>query len=173
MLVSNARNGSIDDFGQLYQRYYKSIVAIAYSMTGSTHTAEEIAQETFAVACGDIIRLRDLGKFAQWLAGICRNLSRKALRDKKEKRLSNDMFALIADQPEDEADQDLIENVRQAVLSLSDKSREVIILRYYEGLNYEQIAEINGLTNQAINGWIFRAKKKIASYLKKKGLYNE
>lgn len=118
--------------------------------------------------------MRDPAKFAQWLSGICRNLSRKALRDKKEKSLPADVFEFIADQNKDDnLDKELLDTVRKAVWSLSAKSKEIIILRYYDGLSYEQITEINGLASQAINGRIFRAKKKIASYLKKEGYGNE
>jgi len=166
-----AYNGNIEAFGCLYKRYYKSMTAIAFSLSGRSDVAEDIAQETFAIACQDIGRLSHPDKFAAWLAGICRNTAKKFLRTRREKRLPDDSSCLQSDD-ETKIDPETQAIIRQAVWSLPEKSREVIILRYYDGLSYEQIAKINALTVQGVNGRMFRAKKKIICYLKKKGLYH-
>jgi RNA polymerase sigma-70 factor (ECF subfamily) len=148
------------------------MTAIAFSLSGQAEATEDIAQETFAIACRDIGRLSHPDKFAAWLAGICRNTARKYLRTRKEKRLSDDYLHLQSDDPTT-MDPETRTLIRQAVWSLPEKLRETIILRYYDGLSYEQIARINALTVQGVNGRILRAKKKIVSCLKKKGLHHD
>jgi len=79
-LVEAARNGHLESFGALYERYHSPMVALAYSMLADRDLAEDAAQEVFAVACRDIGSLKSKEKFVAWLAGICRNVSRQMLR---------------------------------------------------------------------------------------------
>lgn len=81
-LVEAARNGHLESFGALYERYHSPMVALAYSMLADRDLAEDAAQEVFAVACRDIGSLKSKEKFAAWLAGICRNTARQMLRSK-------------------------------------------------------------------------------------------
>ena len=50
-------SGCIDSFGVLYRRFYRGMVALAYSATGDICVAEDAAQETFAIACRDIVKV--------------------------------------------------------------------------------------------------------------------
>ena len=53
---------------------------------------------------------------------------------------------------------------------LPTEAREVIFLRFYDGLSYDQISTVLGISEQAINGRLRRAKKKLAQYLRRNGL---
>ena len=79
-----AQNGRLEGFGALYQRYHSSMVALAYSMLADRDLAEDAAQEVFAIACRDLGSLKNQERFAAWLAGICRNVSRQMLRAKRK-----------------------------------------------------------------------------------------
>src|SRR5512136_2912370 len=81
-LVEAAQHGRLDSFGVLYERYHNPIVALAYAQLGDKHTAEDAAQEVFAIACRDLPSLRDRDKFGAWLGGICRNVTKQMLRVK-------------------------------------------------------------------------------------------
>ena len=59
--------------------------------------------------------------------------------------------------------------VRQAMSKLSDPARELVFLRYYDGLSYERISGLLGISEQAINGRLRRAKRKMADYLRHNG----
>ena len=74
------------------------MVALAYSMLADRDLAEDAAQEVFAVACHDIGNLKSKERFAAWLAGICRNVSRQMLRANKIKPVAlNDDYAARGD----------------------------------------------------------------------------
>jgi len=66
-------------------------------------------------------------------------------------------------------DDDTTEAVREAISKLSASARELIFLRYYDGMSYEQISAVLGVSEQAINGRLRRAKKKMADYLRRNG----
>jgi len=165
-LVEAARNGHLESFGLLYEHYYSSMVALAYSMLSDRQLAEDAAQEVFAIACRDIGNLKSKEKFAAWLAGICRNISRQMLRTKARNIES------ITDEPADKNNQREYrkEMLRRAVRNLQHTEKELIVLRYYDNLPYEQIAEILDISVQAVNGRLIRTKRKIAKYLKCNGL---
>ena len=61
------------------------------------------------------------------------------------------------------------EVVRDSIGELSASDREVIFLRFYDGLSYEKISAVLGISEQAINGRLRRAKRKIADYLRRNG----
>jgi len=166
-LVEAAQNGHLESFGALYKRYHSPMVALAYSMLADRDLAEDAAQEVFAVACRDIGNLKSKERFAVWLTGICRNVSRQMLRAHKNRpvALSDDYAA----QREDNR-QDRREVIRRAVWSLREAERELIVLRYFDGFSQARISEVLKLSPQAVNGRLVRAKRKIARYLKRYGM---
>jgi RNA polymerase sigma-70 factor (ECF subfamily) len=165
-LVEAAQNGHLESFGALYERYHSSMVALAYSMLADMEMAEDAAQEVFAVACRDIESLKSKDRFAAWLAGICRNVSRQMLKANRTRptALSNEQPARSDGKCDDRQ-----ETIRRAVWSLREAERELIILRYFDGFSQARISEVLGLSPQAVNGRLTRAKRKIAKYLKRNG----
>ncbi len=164
-LVERARDGCIDSFGVLYQRFYRSMVALAYSATGNICVAEDAAQETFAIACRNLSKLKNKDKFAGWLAGICRNIARQMNRQEAHK----DVYRLpsLQTQPEQNL---FTDEVRRVVWQLRRRDKEPIVLRYYDNLSYEQIAGVLGISVQAVHGRLIRAKRKVAKQLKRVGV---
>ncbi|MEJ2703769.1 MAG: sigma-70 family RNA polymerase sigma factor [Sedimentisphaerales bacterium] len=166
-LVEAAQNGQLESFGALYERYHSPMVALAYSMLADRDLAEDAAQEVFAVACREIRSLKSKERFAAWLAGICRNVSRQMLR---AGRIKPAVLGGGYTAPSGADAQDRREAIRRAVWSLREAERELIVLRYFDGFSQARISEVLGLSPQAVNGRLVRAKRKIAKYLKRNGL---
>jgi RNA polymerase sigma-70 factor (ECF subfamily) len=164
-LVEQAQNGRLDSFSDLYGRFYGSMIALAYSATGDIHVAEDAAQETFAIACRDLPKLRSKDKFTAWLAGICRNVAKQMNRQEIQKNVHR--LPSLQAQPEQNL---FTDEVRRTVWQLRPRDREPIVLRYYDNLSYEQIAGLLGISVQAVHGRLIRAKRKIAKQLKRVGV---
>jgi len=164
-LVQAAQNGHLESFGALYERYHSSMVALAYSMLADRELAEDAAQEAFAIACRDLRSLKSKERFAAWLAGICRNVTRQMLRS-KGRQVAVSVRGRAGNVNIEEHRRDAI---REAVLQLRPAERELIVLRYYDNSPYEQIAQVLDISPQAVNGRLVRAKRKIAKYLKRNG----
>ena len=167
-LVENAEKGSIESFGALYERYYSSMAALAFSILTDRQLAEDAAQETFAIACAKIGSLKSKDKFAQWLAGICRNVSRQMLRISWIKPAVPENKNTASSQSDGDSQTKQI--IRQALSNLKVLERELITLRYYDNLPYERIASVLGISEQAVHSRLIRTKRKIAKYLKHKGI---
>jgi RNA polymerase sigma-70 factor (ECF subfamily) len=110
--------------------------------------------------------LKSKEKFTAWLAGICRNTARQMLRSKC-RNITDNIRKPVENTNIEENSKGLIQH---AVQQLRPVERELIVLRYYDNLPYEQIASVLDISIQAVNGRLIRAKRKIAKYLKRNGL---
>ena len=164
-LVETAIDGDPESFTELCRRYYPAMVAIAHSLLGDRHLAEDAAQETFAKAAVKLPQLRQTNKFAGWLAAICRNEARDMARQQNGLRAANELSTKTAKSESGDSG----DAIRQALKQLTEQAREVVYLRYYDGLSYEQISNVLGISKQAINGRLRRAKRKMADYLRCNG----
>jgi len=164
-LVSAALNGDADSFTELCRRYYPAMVAVAHAILGDRHLAEDAAQQAFAKAVVKLPQLRKKSKFAGWIATICRNVAKDMARA-MERLHTHENLSNVAAKPDQD---DATEAVKQALGELSASAREVVFLRYYDGLSYEQISAVQGISEQAINGRLRRAKRKLADYLQHRG----
>ena len=164
-LVEAAIDGDAESFTELCRRYYPAMVALAHSILGDRHLAEDAAQQAFAKATRKLPQLKNKGKFAGWLAVICRNAAKDMAHRREALRSSGKLSRIAAESQQDSPN----EAVREVLSRLSASSREVIFLRFYDGMTYEQISAVLGISEQAINGRLRRAKKKIADYLRRNG----
>jgi len=163
--VEAAARGDIDSFGELCRRHYAAMVAIGYSILGDHQLAEDAAQESFARALVQLRRLRNKAKFAPWLAAICRNVAKDMVAT-KVRQINNQHFSRAA------ADEDADETsrvVRQAIEQLPVRAKELLVLRYYNGLSYDEIGSVLGISKTTINGRLTRAKRQVAAYLRRSG----
>ena len=164
-LVKAAIEGDAESFTQLARRYYPAMVAIAHSVLGDRDLAEDAAQLSFARAAVKLPQLKDCRKFAAWLAVICRNAAKDIARRENSHRTTDELLNAATKSERDNS----CEVVREVLNKLSASAREVIYLRYYDGLSYGQISAVLGISEQAINGRLRRAKKKMAEFLRRQG----
>ena len=164
-LVQAAISGDADSFTQLCRRYYPAMVAIAHSVLGDRHLAEDAAQQGFANAVRKLPQLKRKDRFVGWLAVICRNTAKDMSKSIKPLGSSEGLCSIAAGAQQDSS----AAIVRQAVAELPAADREVIFLRFYDGMTYEQMSAVLGISEQAINGKLRRAKIKIADYLRREG----
>ena len=161
-LVEAARRGDVDSFGVLYGRNYASMVSVAYSLLGDRHLAEDAAQEAFAIACRDMGRLRRADRFVSWLRGICRNVA-KGIRRSRMTALAVEGAPARPDEPSDSRSD---KAVREAVMALPPRYREVVLLHYFNGISHKHVAGVLGISPEAVHGRLVRARRKIAAHLK-------
>lgn len=165
ILVEQAARGDGESFTELCRRYYGPVVAICHAILGDRHLAEDAAQEAFAKAAVHLPELRRADQFGCWVAAICRNEAKSLARTRRRPRSENDASPTETSLNGDETR----EAVRMALSSLSPDAREVAYLRFYDGLSYDRISAVLGISEQAINGRLRRAKRKLAEHLRRQG----
>ena len=168
-IVESAQCGDVNSFGKLYQHYYTTMVWLAYSVLNDYDLAEDTAQEAFARACDQLIELKKPDKFSHWLAAICRNIACQTIkRRNREVTLSKPSMAV-----EQGNNPGLERTVREAIASLQQKYRELVVLHYYNGMSYEQIKSLLEIPASKVKGRLFAARQKIGKYLQNKGFNGE
>lgn len=163
-LVKAAVGGDIDSFGELCRRYYAALVAIGYSVLADYQLAEDAAQESFARALVNLRNLKDKTRLAPWLAAICRNVAKDMVAAKVRQINTKDFSQVAQNNTYENAPM-----IRRAIEQLPVSARELIVLRYYNGLSYEEISSVLGISKPTINGRLTRAKRKMAKYLRRNG----
>ncbi|MHC4638164.1 MAG: RNA polymerase sigma factor [Planctomycetota bacterium] len=162
-LVDSAIGGEIESFGELARRHYPALVAIGYSVLADHQLAEDAAQEAFARALSGLKSLKNKTRFAPWLASICRNVAKNMVAT-KARQINADDFSRV---PGNDNPDDSIRMVRGVIEQLPVSAKELVVLRYYDGLSYEEIASVLGISKASINGRLTRAKRKMAKYLQR------
>jgi RNA polymerase sigma-70 factor, ECF subfamily len=171
-LVAAALRGDAESFSRLCERHYPALVAIAYSRLAERHLAEDAAQETLLAAYRDIVKLKKPEQFAGWLAAICRNVATdmaKARARACEKRAEvADCIDLIDHTDLIDEESDLVVAVREIVRRLEPDVRDIVYLRYYNQMGYDQIARMLGVSEEAVNGKLRRARASIRRQLQRR-----
>jgi RNA polymerase sigma-70 factor (ECF subfamily) len=162
-LMERFKEGQEKAFVELYKRYNRRVYAYCVKMVGTRERAEDVYQEIFV----RIARKRDHfkgGSFASWLFAIARNLCLNALRDNVEHVSLEDVSDSLTISHELEYDQSA-ELLRKAVDQLPADLREALVLRVYDGLSYNEIADITQTKLATVKVRIFRAKQKLHEIL--------
>jgi RNA polymerase sigma factor (sigma-70 family) len=135
--VERSRDGAPEDFRLLVQRYQKPLFAYLAGRLGDPLDAEEAAQESFVRAFFALKNLRKPESFYAWLIGIAGRVLKERFRS--QARRDRDRAAaevLLAEDPGPPADYPL----EEAIAALPETCRQVILLRYYEGLSCQEAA---------------------------------
>ena len=164
-LIEAATGGDIESFGELCRRYYAAMAAIGYAVLSDHQLAEDAAQESFARALVSLRSLKNKDRFAPWLAAICKNVAKDMLAA-EARQINTDDISQV-DEVENHDENDRV--IRRAIEQLPESAKDLVVLRYYDGLSYEQISSVLGISKASINGRLTRAKRKMADYLKRNG----
>jgi len=178
LLVSG---GDTAAFEQLIERHQALVAGTIGRMLGSNSEVEDIAQQVFIRVWRSAGRYVPRAKFTTWLLKITRNLVFNEMRRSKRRASVPLQIETQAEEIplKDEAgqapDASLLESelqgaIERAITALPESQRMALILRRYEELSYEEIADVLDLSVPAIKSVLFRARtelrERLASYLK-------
>lgn len=168
----NARAIRDAAFTEILERYQKHIYYAARKMTHGDHDeADEIAQETFVKAYEALSSFRSESKFYTWLYRIMMNAAiQRSRRSKSRPKVDLESISELAEdgiQPEDELlKSETTQLIESAIETLPPKQQRVFMLRFYEEMPYEDIAEVLGTSVGGLKANYFHAVKKIGEYLR-------
>ena len=165
-LVSSAKNGSAEAFGELYEMYSKDMFRFAYYYLGSYSLAEDCVSECVCLAFQKIGGLRKASSFKSWLFKILHNCCNHALREKIQSEGNIEYSALV---DLSEADEDLSEklSLREALSRLDPQEKEIVILHYCQGYTSKEIGEILNMKDSTVRSKIMRSGEKMRKFLQK------
>jgi len=154
-------------FDALYREHYPRVRGYCRRVLGTTHDAEDAAQEVFMRAYRAFGRYRSRDPFGPWVGAIATNYCIDVLRSRGRFNALFDPTA--AEEPEDPADNGaaiLISDfesqaITRAVEALPDRYRLPIVLAYYADASYDEIAETLGITANHVGVLLSRGKEQL------------
>ena len=162
-LLDRVAGGDQAAFRELYERYRKLVFAVARAVLDDESGAEEVVQDTFVRVHGSLASFQRGTRFGAWIATIARNLALNALEKRRggrarEVRLPDDLPA------EERASDDL----PSMLTPLSAEERLVVVLRYAEGLSYEEMASTLNKAPGTLRNLMSQALRRLRSCLSDK-----
>jgi RNA polymerase sigma-70 factor (ECF subfamily) len=179
-IVERALAGDADAFGEIVKRWERRIFALAYGILGREEDARDATQETFISAFRSLRNFRGDAKVSSWLHRIavnqCITKQRRAkVRGEMPLDDENDsdgmsFFASAHESPAVEAEQKqqtLI--VRRAINALPPELRQVVVMKEFEELTFQEIAEVLDLPLSTVKSRLYTALKQLKLKLERQG----
>ena len=154
-LVAKTIGGDADSFNELIHRWERPIYALAYRQIGREEDARDVCQDTFLRAYRALNGFRGQAKFSSWLYRIALNLCRDWMRRERRTPVVQapedmDLMDLAAAREPSETIEDrvgrhdLTRAVERAMALLPEEQRTAIVLKEYQGLTFQEIADLLG-----------------------------
>ena len=177
-MVERALSGDAEAFGEIVCRWERRIFALSFGMLGREEDARDATQETFLAAFRNLRNFRGEAKVSSWLHRIAVNQcitrqrrakvrSETALEDEAEKNAA--VFALPADISPARAAEHMERSqaVRRAVCALPPDLRQVIVMKEFEDLTFQEIADALTLPLSTVKSRLYTALRQLQMRLQK------
>lgn len=180
--IRRVLSGDSEAFEPLVQEHQKIAYNLALRMLSHPQDAEDVTQEAFLKAFRSLGEFRGDSRFASWLCRIVSNLCLDRLRSRARRP---DGSLTVENDEGEEAQMDIPdesfspaallerkltrESVQRGLESLSPDLRQILLLREIQGLSYEEIGRTLSLEPGTVKSRIFRARKRLCTFLLKDG----
>jgi len=156
------------DLQEVVAAHGDRLLRFAYLLCGDESEAQDLVQETFFQALKSARRFRGDSTLYTWLHGILRNLCHRHLRKQSRLVFEEEVVLNEPSQPDGANESDLdfrAAKLAQALQKLSPEHREVVVLRYYENLKIQEIAQQTGVSQGTVKSRLFYAVRTLEHLL--------
>lgn len=171
-------NGDPEAFEEVYRRYCGMVYNLAYRMSGSGATAEDLSQEIFLRVFRHLERFKGHSSLKTWVYRVALNLCRSRLgrsrlqtRPLREESADGEEGVEVIDPSRDPEELAMAHNlgrhVSRALTGVKPVFREAVVLRDLEGLSYEEIAEILEVRIGTVRSRIARGRERLREILER------
>ena len=178
--IERALAGDAEAFGEIVRRWERRIYALAYGILGREEDARDATQETFIAAFRNLSAFRGDAKVSSWLHRIavnqCITRQRRAkVRGETSLEAEEDgggaQFAAPAGHtPADTAERrERAQAVRRAVNALPPELRSVVVMKEFEDLTFQEIADALGIPLSTVKSRLYTALRQLRLRLEKHG----
>ncbi len=168
-LIADVRQGRMDAFRMLVERYEPQVAATVIGMLGKGPEAQDVGQEVFVRFYRSLERFRGDASLGTYLTRIAMNLSLNALkrRTRQKQRYGGDTESLreMADETDRTGKHDDSREIHDAIAKLAPKHRAVVVLRLLEERSTQETAEILGVPAGTVLSRLARGVKALREYL--------
>ena len=174
-LVLLAQENDSDAFAELYALTYQHIYNYAGHYLRDEYLAQDAVQETYISALKNIKSIKDPSLFVAWINQICFHVCYDMSRKNDKDEVNPDLLELLHDELTDhnpeaqmEAGGD-VELVKAAVRKLPFNEQQVIVMRYYNEMKFEEIADALQISRSSVRRYLESGKEHLETILRKEG----
>jgi len=158
-------------FEKVYENIYPLLFRIAYRITGSASTAEDLCHEAFVKYIERSELLPDLDQTKYWLIRVLRNLSLNSEKRRSRENRAYQKYERYARTTDPPADHGFLEDETRSVVQgaldeLPHSLRTVLVLKEYGQMSYREIGKVLGISEGNVKVRAFRARERLAELLK-------
>jgi RNA polymerase sigma-70 factor (ECF subfamily) len=164
-LARRSQQGCRASFAELVERYAVPLRQFLHHQTNHVHDAEDLVQDTFVRAYGNIDRYRSSYKFSTWLFTIARRLAISRLRSLRRPQVVAEAVSADPGPREAMAQRETKRGLWDAARGLSANQYWVLRLRYAEDLSIKEIAQVMGKSQVSVRVLLCRARTRLARKL--------
>jgi RNA polymerase sigma-70 factor (ECF subfamily) len=160
-IIERVLKGDTDAFNLFVRQWERPIYNFIVRMIGDRDEAMDLCQDAFMKAYRELATLKDLDRFSSWLYRIAHNTCYSKLRKDHGK-------TFVELEPETRASRATIESrlaVEKALQHLPEDQREVVVLKVFQSLKFEEIAEIQGAPVSTVKSRLYMGFEKLRSIL--------
>ena len=167
-----AREGSDGvAFTALMDRYRERVWRVCWRLMGTEHDAEDAAQEVFVRLFFERGKFAGRSRYSTWLHGVairtCLTLRRSRSRRRRESSDPGGEVSLVEAHPDPQASPeaavDAAHDARKVLEHLDEEDRALVLMRFAENHDYEELAEMFGSTSGALRMRVSRIREKLAA----------
>ena len=163
--VARCLTGDRAAFETLVRRYQQVLFTVALKLTGNEEDARDVTQNAFVRAYLKLDTYDPSRKFFSWLYRIAVNQSLNARRDRRSHEPLEE--GIEAERGSDPVERlETSGRVQAGLMALSKEYREVIVMRYFADLSYEEIAEAVGIPEKTVKSRLFSARQRLGEILR-------
>lgn len=156
--LDRVRRGEVRAFGPIVERFQDFVYTTVIRWMDHPQDAEEVTQETFIKAFRRLDSFRESAKFSTWLYQIA---YRTMLDHRVKRRPTADADIVLADTVTDEPEIPTQLDLDVAVRQLPDRMRQALVLFYFNGFTYPEIAEIMIESEGNVKTLLYRARQQV------------
>src|SRR3989344_5321205 len=145
-IILDCQSGNVERFSELYNLYIRKIYKFIYYKTLHKQTAEDLTSEVFFKALKNIYKFNAEHRFSQWIYKIAQNAVIDYFRTYKKTENIEDVWELRddADFVEKIDEKMVFEKVKKCLAGFSSIERDIIIMRLWQDMSYDEISEATG-----------------------------
>jgi RNA polymerase sigma factor (sigma-70 family) len=160
-LVREAARGDRAAFARLVDRYQRSMLRVAYTVTGDTEAARDAVQSAWTVAWRRLSSLRDLDQVGSWLVAVAANEARQQMRRQRRRPVVQISHLQEDRMPSTPAPRIETIDLERALVHLGADDRAILALRFIAGLDSPEIARHLGLSASGVRSRLARLLERL------------
>ena len=169
-IIAKIIAGDINQYELLVQKYQQAVYRVILKITNNTENAKEVTQVVFVKAYESIKQYKPDYKFFSWIYRIAINSALMHVKQNKNFTPIEQLKEMASDsEPDSKKDQNDLLN--EALQQLPEKYLSIILLKYYVGNSYNEIATIKGINEKRVKSRLFDGRKILKNILISKGIF--